>query len=271
MGVQTQELTPELARSLGSTSLDGAVVTGVDAGSPAERAGVRRGDVVLRIDGQPATEEAVDGLRERLKPGDSVRLRLRREDREMDQTVVAAERREQMVWVGPGDEGEVFSVRVPRERIRMRMDTVRANIERLLTRVDSLHGRLELLHGDSDVVIRMGRERGEPVRVRRGNVRVYRDSAGGRRVQVDSVIILHDSLLARHRALERAHIEAFPFRDLDPEVPFYMEMGRRGVAGAELVEMNAGLARYFHTERGLLVAQVSEGTPMARAGWRPET
>jgi hypothetical protein len=187
----------------------------------------------------------------------------------MEQSIVAAERRAgPLVMRRGGERGdrEVITIEVPTEEIRRRMDTTRIHVERMLSRVDSLHGRLELLRGDSNnVVFRMERRPGEPLRMRRGGtVHVFSDSAGHRRVLVDSVVVLHDSLMRQH--LGRARIEAFPFRDMEPTVPFYMEMGRRGVAGAELVEMNAGLARYFRTERGVLVVQVSEESPMARAG-----
>src|SRR5215212_2503765 len=58
---------------------DVAIVRDVIAQSPADRAGVRRGDEVVRLNGHAATEDAVDDLRDGLKPGDSVRLTLRRD------------------------------------------------------------------------------------------------------------------------------------------------------------------------------------------------
>ena len=48
-GAQVQELTPELARSFGLRSAGGALVVRVQKQSPAERAGIRRGDIVLGI------------------------------------------------------------------------------------------------------------------------------------------------------------------------------------------------------------------------------
>lgn len=52
LGVQIESLTDEGAKALGLPNANGALVTGVIAGSPAERAGIRRGDVILRINGQ---------------------------------------------------------------------------------------------------------------------------------------------------------------------------------------------------------------------------
>jgi serine protease Do len=51
LGAQLQELTPELARSFGLDGAAGAVVLGVDRGGPADRAGLRTGDVVLGVAG----------------------------------------------------------------------------------------------------------------------------------------------------------------------------------------------------------------------------
>ena len=49
LGVQAQTLTPDLARMLNTTASQGAVVTDVGAGSPAESAGLKAGDVVVAI------------------------------------------------------------------------------------------------------------------------------------------------------------------------------------------------------------------------------
>jgi len=53
LGVQIQALTPELRESLNITVAGGALVAGVVKGDPAEKAGLRAGDVVLEFDGRP--------------------------------------------------------------------------------------------------------------------------------------------------------------------------------------------------------------------------
>jgi len=55
-GLHAQNLTPEIAEQLGMEGTDGVVVTAVEADSPAEEAGIRRGDVVLEVDRQPVTD-----------------------------------------------------------------------------------------------------------------------------------------------------------------------------------------------------------------------
>jgi predicted metalloprotease with PDZ domain len=65
LGVRVQELTPELATYFGVT--DGVLVSGVDTGTPAAKAGLRAGDVVTAIDGQAVTSAAqlVERLRDK--------------------------------------------------------------------------------------------------------------------------------------------------------------------------------------------------------------
>jgi len=53
IGVEIQDLTPELAQTMNTTQTIGAVIRRVDPGSPAARAGLRSGDLVVAVDGIP--------------------------------------------------------------------------------------------------------------------------------------------------------------------------------------------------------------------------
>ena len=53
LGISMQDLTPKLARALGVKADNGVVITQVQPGSPAARAGLREGDVVVELDGHP--------------------------------------------------------------------------------------------------------------------------------------------------------------------------------------------------------------------------
>jgi serine protease Do len=52
IGVTIQDITPELAKSFGLKSSKGVLISGVAEGSPAEKAGLLRGDVILRFHGK---------------------------------------------------------------------------------------------------------------------------------------------------------------------------------------------------------------------------
>lgn len=52
IGVSIQELTPELARSFGLTEAKGVLVSSVNPGDPAEKAGIEPGDIIVSFDGK---------------------------------------------------------------------------------------------------------------------------------------------------------------------------------------------------------------------------
>lgn len=53
LGVAIQELTKELADSFGMKNTNGALIAGVEKGSPAEKGGLEVGDVIVKFDGSP--------------------------------------------------------------------------------------------------------------------------------------------------------------------------------------------------------------------------
>jgi len=58
LGMQAQDITPELAQSLGLDAEEGVLVSDVTAGQPAADAGIRRGDVISEIDRKPIANTA---------------------------------------------------------------------------------------------------------------------------------------------------------------------------------------------------------------------
>ena len=217
-----------------------ARVAEVVAGSAAARAGLRTGDVVVRINSGPATEQAVDRLRSELEVGDTVRVRIRRGRAEEERRVIAMARRETRIGRLPGE----VIVGDGDRRVVIRMDSIRPRLDSLARRMESLRSRVRT------------RERGD-------SVIVYSfDGAHGR--GGDSVTVNLHSLDRVGRALGR-ELESIGTDELK-RLPFFMEVGRRAVAGAELSELNPELARYFRVDDGVLVLQVSRSTPAARAG-----
>jgi len=58
LGVDAQSLTPEIAEALGMPEPIGAIVRSVAKGSPAEKAGLLRGDVIVEMDGKKILDPA---------------------------------------------------------------------------------------------------------------------------------------------------------------------------------------------------------------------
>jgi len=81
LGIQAQELTPELASSLGLSEIGGALVAMVEKEGAAERAGLLAGDVVLRFQGRRVDSAAdLAHLTGATQPGDVVVLDIWRQE-----------------------------------------------------------------------------------------------------------------------------------------------------------------------------------------------
>ena len=84
IGVEAQDLTPELARAIGVRAAAGAVIMRLLRGGPADRAGLRAGDVVVSLDGKPIedTRELIN-LTAAIKPGGQGEFTVLRAGREV--------------------------------------------------------------------------------------------------------------------------------------------------------------------------------------------
>ena len=80
IGVEAQEITPELAESFVLPDSEGALIAGVVRGGPADAAGIRPGDVLLSVGGKPVKDpQAMLDLVAALTPGENTGFRLRRD------------------------------------------------------------------------------------------------------------------------------------------------------------------------------------------------
>jgi serine protease Do len=81
LGVSLEPLTPEIARQLGIPAGEGAVVAGVVDGGPADRAGLRQGDVIIEMNRQAVKgPDDVKRIVGKMKDGEMALLRVRRGD-----------------------------------------------------------------------------------------------------------------------------------------------------------------------------------------------
>lgn len=77
LGVQVQDVTRSLQRARNLPTEEGALINSVEPDSPADRTGLRRGDVIVEVDGQKIGDSA-DLIRvvRGLEPGNRVRITL---------------------------------------------------------------------------------------------------------------------------------------------------------------------------------------------------
>ncbi len=93
IGVEPNELSPELAATFGVRATEGVIITGVLQDGPAARAGIRPGDVIVRVGDKPT--ENVSALLTAvaaLKPGEPAAFQLQRGDAQLELNVVPGTR-----------------------------------------------------------------------------------------------------------------------------------------------------------------------------------
>jgi serine protease Do len=84
LGVGIQEVGQDIADSLSLGSLEGALVASVERGGAADKAGLKTGDVIRKLNGQPIVASTdLPGLLSTAKPGDRVNLEVWREGKIM--------------------------------------------------------------------------------------------------------------------------------------------------------------------------------------------
>ena len=92
IGVQIGPVTKDVAESLGLGKAQGALVTGVESGSPAEKAGVEAGDIITKFEGKPIEKVAdLPRLVGNAKPGSKSSLTVFRRGQSKDLAVTIAE------------------------------------------------------------------------------------------------------------------------------------------------------------------------------------
>ena len=93
IGIETQDITPELAESFGLAKDKGAIIAGVVRGGPADRAGIRPGDILLTVAGKPvASTTEMLNLIAQLPPGQKATMTVMRKNREAALVVNVAKR-----------------------------------------------------------------------------------------------------------------------------------------------------------------------------------
>lgn len=92
LGVTIQDVTPEISQKFGLKDSKGALVGDISKGSPAEKAGIMRGDVILEYNGKEI--KSVGSLRNMVaqsKVATQVKLRILRNGKELELSAIIAE------------------------------------------------------------------------------------------------------------------------------------------------------------------------------------
>jgi serine protease Do len=179
LGVHIQEVTQSLAQSFGLDRPRGALVAQVEKGSPAEKAGLKPGDVLLGVNGKAIERSAeIPPLVAAVKPGDKATLNVWRDGKKQDlavtvgrldadKTAEAASPRNEKADTGklglavrPSKEGLVVEkVSGPAERAGIQAgDVVTAVNGRPVKSVDDLRKAAEHAKGSVAVLVRRGED-----------------------------------------------------------------------------------------------------------------
>ena len=101
LGVRIQDLTEALAKSYGLEEVTGAVVSVVEPGSQAEKAGLKKDDVITKFNGQPVGGAAeLKNLVGRVQPDSTAKLTIFRNKNRLDVSVKIGERPQQVASAG---------------------------------------------------------------------------------------------------------------------------------------------------------------------------
>ena len=93
IGVEVQEITPPVAESFKLAGTRGALIAGVLRGGPADKAGIKPGDVLLEVQGKPVADPAAMlNLIAALAPGSPATMKVKRQGQDVDASVTVGRR-----------------------------------------------------------------------------------------------------------------------------------------------------------------------------------
>jgi serine protease DegQ len=98
IGIEAQDITPELAESFKLTRTQGSLIAGVLRNSPADKAGLRAGDVLLEIEGKEVTDSgSMLNLIAVLKPNQKAVLKIARAEKTLNVPIIVGKRPKPMI------------------------------------------------------------------------------------------------------------------------------------------------------------------------------
>ncbi len=93
IGVEVQEITTPIAESFKLDDTRGALIAGVLHGGPADKAGVKPGDILVEVQGKPVADPSgMLNLVAALAPGQAARVKLKRQGRDVEASITVGRR-----------------------------------------------------------------------------------------------------------------------------------------------------------------------------------
>ncbi|MGZ8258688.1 MAG: Do family serine endopeptidase [Methylotenera sp.] len=93
IGIEAQDITPELAESFKLSQAKGALIAGVLRNSPADKAGLRAGDILLEIEGKPVLDSgSMLNLVAALAPNQKATLKIARAEKKINVSILIGKR-----------------------------------------------------------------------------------------------------------------------------------------------------------------------------------
>lgn len=282
------------------------LVDRVIQGSPAERAGLRAGDAIVAVDGEPVPPGRLQALAARLVPGDSVRLRFLRDGATHEVTAVADRRPDRPMDIllerstglrsagtpvievagnrlvgrnaAEWDPGRARGYWLQHENGRTEYRVVRhgstdeldQRVARLLACADSMRFEAPPWPGSSSgarITLRAVQERADSLRVVMSRRALERIDS----LRIDTIRGGQPGTVRLFQGPTAGTVRlSSPEGSYTFRVDEHLAVGLRGIAGAELTALDPELADYFrNADRGLLVLRIAPDTPADRAGLRP--
>ena len=108
LGTTVQKITPDIAESLSLKQTTGALVADVVKGGPAEKAGLKPGDIIIEFDRKEIKDSAdLPSVVARITPGTTAQLKVLREGKQISLPITVGELKDNEIAAAAGQESDM--------------------------------------------------------------------------------------------------------------------------------------------------------------------
>ena len=111
LGISVQDITEDIAKNMKLKDRSGALISDVFKGDPADKAGLKSGDIVTEINGKKIkdTHELLMMIAA-FRVGETIKIKILRDGQEKEVSLAVAERKEQAEMAAAGESGQAFGM-----------------------------------------------------------------------------------------------------------------------------------------------------------------